>query len=266
MNVIRKAGYAGTWYPIGGDEVNSFLDPGQKPREVIGAVCPHAGWIYSGKTAGKVYSSMKPADTYILIGPNHSGLGGTTSLFTGGQWDLPTGSLRIDEEFTKLLMKNSEFLEDDFRAHTREHSLEVQCPFILAANPSARIVPIVMREYNRDIISDIGRSITHCVRHFPEKKYVVIASSDMTHYEPANLAGKLDEYAIAEIKNLDHEGLLRVVASKGITMCGSGPAAAMLFAAKALGARTAKLVGYSHSGAVTGDDTSVVGYAGIIIM
>lgn len=263
--MIRKALYASTWYPVSVKEVKKYFDLSLKPQKAVACISPHAGWIYSGKTAGKVFSSLLPADTYILIGPNHSGSGASTSLFSEGGWELPLGTLSIDEDITKRLMKESEFLENDIRAHVREHSLEVLCPFIQVTNPRAKIVPIIMRDHDREICSDIGRSIAKAVKSFPDKKVILVTSSDMTHYEPANLARILDDSAIDEIINLNPEALLRVVERKGISMCGSGPAAAVLYASQQLGAQKATLVDYSHSGEVTGDNSSVVSYAGIII-
>lgn len=186
--MIKKASHAGTWYPISEKEVKEYFDPSLKPKKAIACISPHAGWVYSGKTAGKVFSSLLPADTYILIGPNHSGSGASTSLFSEGAWELPLGSMSIDEDITKRLLKESEFLENDTRAHAREHSLEVLCPFIQITNSLAKIVPIVMRNYDWEVCLDIGRAIVKAVKLYPNKKIMLVASSDMTHYEPANYA------------------------------------------------------------------------------
>lgn len=265
MVIIRKAVYAGTWYPVLKSDVQNYVNPVRNKVQAIGAVCPHAGWIYSGKTAGKVYAAILPADTYILIGPNHSGAGSSMALCAHGSWEMPLGSIAIDEAAASLLIKNSEFLKDDARAHVKEHSLEVQCPFIQLSNPSARILPIIMRDHEPEICADIGRSLASTIKGSPDKKFVIIASSDMTHYEPASLAKTQDEYALREIVDLNPGNLLRVVDRRGITMCGSGPVAAMLHAAVQLGARKADVIDYTNSGEVTGDTDAVVAYAGIIV-
>ncbi|MFH1378701.1 MAG: AmmeMemoRadiSam system protein B [bacterium] len=264
--MIKKAKYAGSWYPASAEEVRMYLDAQSRQTTAIGAVCPHAGWIYSGKTAGRVFSKLAPADVYILIGPNHRGEGSDAAVFAEDYWDLPLGKLYIDETFSAKLIENSHLLVDDPHAHAREHSLEVVCPFIQTVNPSAHIVPILIKNYDNHMCEKIGKAIAQSINTEKGKTYLIIASSDMTHFEPASIALQQDRLALAPMLALQPEALLKIVDEKGISMCGSGPVAAMLYAAIQLGAKRAELIDYTNSGMVTGDSEDVVAYAGLIVL
>ncbi|MFH1282318.1 MAG: AmmeMemoRadiSam system protein B [bacterium] len=263
--MIRHSIYSGTWYPRSQEDIKDYIDPKAKPLNAIAALCPHAGWLYSGKTAGKVYSRLPVADVYVIIGPNHSGHGAPLSIYKQGVWKMPMGDVNINEETAKLIINNSEFLQEDYNAHSREHSIEVQIPFIQYFNNKAEIVPISMMSDEDEICSDIGRSISSAIKKLPNKKFLIIASSDMSHYENRKIAKDNDSYAIDQILSLNPESLLEVVSNRGISMCGAGPVASMIYAAKDLGALEAQMIHYSTSGDITGDDESVVSYAGIIL-
>ncbi|MDI6642141.1 MAG: AmmeMemoRadiSam system protein B [Elusimicrobiota bacterium] len=264
--MIRKAICAGTWYPKEKEEVAKYLQsiPSSEKQSAIGCVCPHAGWMYSGKVAGKVYSKLNPYETYILIGPNHTGFGMQASIFSEGSWQLPLGKIDIDEELSKEIIKNSEFLQSDTEAHIREHSLEVQIPFIQYISPNAKIIPITIMSDEFEVAKDISNAISQAIKK-QTKKILIVASTDMTHYEQHEYAKKQDMQAIDRIINLDAEGLLNVVRDRGISMCGVSPTAIVILACKNLGAKKAELVQYSTSGDITGDYDAVVGYAGLII-
>ncbi len=268
--MIRKAICAGTWYPKEKKEIEKYLDLRAKKEKVIACVCPHAGWIYSGKVAGAVYSKIdldrvgKPI--FILIGPNHTGIGEPASIMLSGEWQLPLGTLKIAQELAGLILENSQILEDDPDAHLQEHSIEVQLPFIQYFFPQVEIIPIVLSDYRISTCLDIGEAIAKAIsKEQRAKSIVIVASTDMTHYEPQKIAEKKDKLAIDKILELNPEGLLETVRKEDISMCGSGPTAVVLFAAKKLGAKSAELVLYQTSGNVTGDYSAVVGYAGITI-
>lgn len=262
--MIRKPLYAGTWYPNERKKIEEYLQKVEKKEKVIACICPHAGWMYSGKTAGKVYSRIKPAETYILLGPNHTGVGENVSVYPDGSWETPIGKLEINSELVNELVRNSEFIQKDYKAHSREHSLEVQTPFIALLNPKSKIVPITIKSEDLAVCQDLARTITEVLKE--QKNYIVlIASTDMTHYEPQEYAKKQDQAAIDEILKLDAEGLYRTVQRRGISMCGYIPTTIVIMASKLLGAKTAELVEYTTSGDITGDYSSVVGYAGLII-
>jgi len=264
--MIRQPVCAGTWYPTRKEEIEKFLDLSAKKNEAISCVCPHAGWMYSGKVAGAVYSRLVSYQTYILIGPNHTGFGPSASIYDEGIWQMPLGKIEIDTEISDEILKNSEFLKPDKQAHSREHCLEVQLPFIQYFSPSAKIVPIVLMCDEFEIIQDIGVAVSKAIRNFKNKKILIVASTDMTHYEPHEYAKKQDKLAIEKILSLDAEGLINTVIQRGISMCGVFPTACVILASKLLGAKRVELVKYATSGEVSGDYDAVVGYAGLIVM
>jgi hypothetical protein len=269
--LTRKPVCAGTWYPETRDLIEGYIDKKVKPKDrvtAVACVCPHAGWLYSGKVAGSVYSTIDVAryDTFVLIGPNHTGHGAGAGIFPEGEWQMPLGKVPVDDEMVKAIIQFSEFIEPDTRCHANEHCLEVQIPFIQYFRPDAKIVPIIMMHDSFDVCADIANAITSAVKQFKDKKRVlIVASSDMTHYESRALAEEKDKMAINEILKLDAQCLIKTVVTNGITMCGVFPVATVIMAAEHLGAEEASLVSYATSGGVTGDYSSVVGYAGLII-
>jgi AmmeMemoRadiSam system protein B len=262
----RPFQFAGSWYPETLEEAESYWDPVPKPVAAKAVVCPHAGWMYSGRVAGTVYGRIQPADTFVVLGPNHTGRGTKgTSLYAHGRWFLPETKMEIDEPFAEQLLQRSEYISVDYDAHAREHSIEVQLPFLLLLNPAAKLVPIVMRDYDAEIFQDVGRSIAAAAKKLADRRVVIVASSDFTHYASRQEALRQDQLAIEQILALDSDGLKEVVDGYGITMCGLGPVAAAIIASRLLGATMAEQVGYATSGDVTNDNDSVVGYAGIVI-
>lgn len=262
--MIRNPLYAGTWYPKTKEEIEKYLDLKAQKSDTIACVCPHAGWMYSGKVAGNVYSHLNPADTYVLIGPNHTGFGAPASIYSEDTWKMPLGNAEIDTDLSKTTLGFSEFLKADTTAHVREHCLEVQLPFIQYFNPKAKIVPILLMSDEFEIAEDIANAVAQAIKK-TDKKVLIVASTDMTHYESHEYAKKQDNLAIEKILKLDAAGLLKTVQQRGITMCGYLPTAAVILASKKLGAKSAELIQYATSGDVSGDFESVVGYAGIII-
>ncbi len=268
----RKARFAGSWYPDDVKEAKKYLFdiPNDKKLDVISCICPHAGWVYSGKVAGEVYSLIKPADVYILVGPNHTGLGENVAIYPDGSWETPFGEVKINSELVELITKNSEFVIKDTKAHLNEHSLEIQLPFIqLITKKEFSIVAITIRVEDYRMCQDLGSAITFAVKEYtkkyPQKKVVLIASTDMTHYESQSYANKLDMLAIEQILSLAPKKLFDTVLSYGISMCGVYPTVSVLIASNLLGAKNAKLVKYQTSGDVTGEYDAVVGYAGIVV-
>jgi AmmeMemoRadiSam system protein B/AmmeMemoRadiSam system protein A len=266
--MIRKPVVAGQFYPASASQlrkmISTFIDERAEKEEVLGLVSPHAGYIYSGAVAGAVISRIKFKDTFIILGPNHSGMGKPLSIMTEGSWKTPLGEVEIDSELGKRILANSSHLQEDFAAHQYEHSIEVQIPFLQYFKPDIRIVPIILAYASAEAFKEIGREIAQAVREL-KREVVIMASSDMTHYEPQESAKEKDAQAIDAILNLNEDELLRRVAELDISMCGYAPTVSLISAAKELGARTAELVKYQTSGDTTGDYSSVVGYAGIII-
>ncbi len=266
--MIRNPVVAGQFYPGSASQlktmIESFVDEKVEKQEIIGLVSPHAGYVYSGPVAGAVISRIKFKDTFIIMGPSHTGRGKPFSIMTEGAWKTPLGEVEIDSELGKRILTASSYLREDHQAHQHEHSIEVQIPFLQYFKPDVRIVPIVLAHAGGSTYKEIGREIAAAVKEL-NREVVIIASSDMTHYEPQDSAKRKDNQAIDAILALDEDELLKRVSELDISMCGYAPTVSLITAAKELGAKGAELVKYQTSGDTSGDYSSVVGYAGIII-
>lgn len=264
---IRKAAVAGKFYPGSRAEleetVKSLIGPGPA-SEAKGAMVPHAGYVYSGAVAGAVYGLIAMPDLFVILGPNHTGVGPVASVMPGGIWRAPSGDAQVDASLAQSILDRSRMLEADSAAHAFEHSIEVQLPFLQFLKKELRFVPVSLMTANPRDCREIGMAIAGAVREEP-RGVLIVASSDMSHYESEAAAREKDNAALARIIDLDPEGLLNTVISRQISMCGAAPAAAMLYACKELGASGARLVRYATSGDVNGDYTQVVGYAGVIV-
>jgi AmmeMemoRadiSam system protein B len=264
----RAPAVAGQFYygtaPKLTQQVNEYINVSAKKERVIGAVCPHAGLMYSGSVAGAVYSSIDFPETFILVGPNHTGLGAPISLMASGEWEIPTATFQIDEKISHRIALNVPLVAKDAKAHLFEHSLEVQLPFIAYFSRQVKLVPITILSASVEECRVLGEGIARAVQHagYP---VVLIASSDMSHYVPDGVAKQKDKKAIDRILALDPQGLYDIVLKERISMCGYLPVTTLLFAAKALGAASARLVRYATSAEVSGDYDHVVGYAGIVL-
>jgi len=282
--MLRQPAVAGRFYKGTSEslrkQVQEFIVPVERRKTAIGILSPHAGLMYSGSVAGAVYSNIELPETIVLIGPNHTGLGAPVSLMVKGSWETPLGPVSIDEPLAASILSKSSHIHEDSLAHLREHSLEVQLPFIQFFKDNFKIVPIQMLDTRLDTCLEVGRAIAEAITARPMNSankgletyshdvpdVLIVASSDMSHYEHAAVAKEKDFRAINQILNLDPGGLYRTVKTYGITMCGCGPAVAMLEASNQLGATRAELIKYTNSGDVSGDYEQVVGYAGIVIM
>lgn len=271
--MVRRPCVAGSFYPADPDvlarEVEGYLVP-PGPFEKSGRmkvrslVAPHAGYMYSGHVEGAVYSVVEVPDNVILIGPNHTGIGPAVSVMTSGTWELPSGRSEVNERLAGLIVESTPFFTADSTAHLREHSLEVQIPFIQHANPGATIVPITVMDADPEEVRELGAALARVIADYGEDVLVAV-SSDMNHYESDAVTREKDKLAIERVLALDPEGLLEVAVTRKVSMCGVLPAAIAITAAKALGATEAELVKYATSGDTSGDYAQVVGYAGIII-
>ncbi|MFH1798165.1 MAG: AmmeMemoRadiSam system protein B, partial [Candidatus Omnitrophota bacterium] len=229
----------------------------------IGAVCPHAGYIYSGAVAGEVYGRLKSKETYIILGPNHTGYGRRFAL-SNTRWQTPLGVVNIDEELADAVERETVLVVKDSAAHMFEHSIEVQLPFIQKVAPQAEILPMIIGQGSLSELEEVANAIAGAVKN-TGRNVIIIASSDMSHYLPRKMAKIKDRLAIDMVLALNAKGLLRVVEENDISMCGYLPAAVMLMAAKMMGAVKGELIKYSDSGEITGSPSEVVGYAGIIV-
>ena len=266
--MIRNPVVAGQFYPGSPSlleaQIKELIDEQAPREEAIGLVSPHAGYIYSGPVAGAVISRIRFKDTFIIMGPNHTGIGKRFSIMTEGAWKTPLGEVEIDSELGKKILAACAPLEDDHVAHLEEHSIEVQIPFLQYFKKDVKIVPIVLSHATSATYKEIGKGIAKAIKDL-NREAVIMASSDMTHYEPQESANRKDNLAIEAILELNEDELLKRVAELNISMCGYAPTVSLLSACKELGAMKAELVRYQTSGDVIGDYRSVVGYAGIII-
>ncbi len=266
--MIRNPVVAGQFYPDSPDQLRSMIkgmvDEKAVKEEVIGLVSPHAGYIYSGPVAGAAISRIKFKDTFIIMGPNHTGRGKPLSIMTEGVWKTPLGEVEIDSELSKQILKASGYLQEDQVAHQYEHSIEVQLPFLQYFKSDIKLVPIILAHASGAIYKEIGKGLAKAIKE-SNKEVVIIASSDMTHYESQESARRKDTQAIEAMLDLNEDELLKRVQELDISMCGYAPAVSLISAAKELGATRAELVRYQTSGDTTGDYSAVVGYAGVII-
>jgi AmmeMemoRadiSam system protein B len=267
--MIRPPAVAGQFYPGTQRELDQEVrrltrDIPDKIR-ARGIVVPHAGYLYSGAVAGEVFSSVEIPDRAVIFCPNHTGMGADAAVMIRGSWRMPWGDVPIDERLAGRILAASPLLTEDRSAHLREHSLEVQLPFLRRFRETFRFVPIALGRLSLSDCRSMGEAVAGVLRDDPSQP-LLIASSDMTHYEPDAITRKKDEKAISRILALDPEGLFRTVRTERITMCGVIPAIVMLFAALSLGATEARLIKYATSGDVSGDYGHVVGYAGLAIL
>jgi len=245
-------------------QVQGYVSEDLPKKGAIGIVSPHAGLVYSGHVAGSVYSGLEMPDTFVLLGPNHTGLGSPVSVMPEGEWEVPTCIFRIDDGLSGRILKKVPIASSDTKAHLFEHSLEVQLPFIAHFSKESRIVPVTILSASLEECRAIGEGIAGAVSG-ADYSVVIAASSDMSHYVSDETAREKDKMAIDRILSLDPEGLYMTVKREQISMCGYIPATVMLYAAKSLGAKEAILCRYATSGEVSGDYDHVVGYAGIIV-
>jgi MEMO1 family protein len=266
--MIRQPAVAGRFYPADPRalhaEIDGYTVSSAEQLDACGVVSPHAGYMYSGAVAGAIFGAVRLPRCFILLGPNHTGLGRALGLSPASEWVTPLGPAAIDPELNSRLMAEIPELEEDAASHLREHSLEVQLPFLQARVPDLRFAAVCVGTSRYDALASLGRGIARVIRSWPEP-VLVVASSDMTHYESAESAQAKDLLAIERVVSGDAEGLYRVVLERDISMCGFAPTVAAVIAARDLGAATGKLVRYSNSGEISGDFAQVVGYAGIAI-
>ena len=264
---IRKPYAAGSFYPAERasllDVLDACIQVTEKKQRVIGVLAPHAGYSYSGAVAGEVYSRIKIPETTVLLCPNHTGAPIEFSVWPEGMWQTPLGQASVNECLAERILEYCPGSERDQLAHFSEHAAEVHVPFLQVSRPDARIVPVVVRSVVCSRLTDFGLGLARAIGETGDDA-LIVASSDMTHFETRESASTKDHLAIDRMLEMDCEGLFRTVQQHKITMCGCGPAIIMMAAAKALGADRAELVRYATSGDTNGDYDEVVGYCGML--
>jgi AmmeMemoRadiSam system protein B len=265
---VRPPAVAGLFYSANPEslerDVRGFLPAGVEPEKVFGAIVPHAGYVYSGPVAGAVYARMEIPRTVVILCPNHTGRGASAAMDPSEAWETPLGEVPVAQPLGKRLRKLAPRVTEDAEAHRREHSLEVQLPFLRVLRPDVEIVPLCLGEPSLSLCREVGEALARVVGEEPEAP-LLLASSDMNHYESRAAGRAKDDLALARIEALDPEGLFATVLDRSISMCGFLPATALLVAARAAGASRARLVSRRDSGDETGDVSSVVGYAGVVV-
>jgi MEMO1 family protein len=267
---VRHPAVAGRFYPRDPEalraDLRDYLSPLQQstPVRSLGCIAPHAGYMYSGHVAGAVFAALEIPELCLVMCPNHTGVGSPLAIVSEGAWETPLGHVPIDSRFAVALKQRCPLLEEDSSAHRAEHAVEVELPFLQSLQLHLRFVPIALGTSQFEPLEQLGDAIASVIAEH-KSPVLIIASSDMNHYESDAITRVKDQTAIEPILRLDARALHSVVTQQHITMCGFGPAIAMLTAAKKLGARGAELIKYATSGDVSGDRDLVVGYAGIIV-
>jgi len=264
----RQPAVAGQFYPASPDKLRNELERlipvTAEKRRVKGIIAPHAGYVYSGGIAGKAYGMIDIPGTVLILGPNHHGVGEPAALYPDGEWLTPLGPVSINTQLNELITKHTPLVREDRLAHRMEHSLEVQIPFLQFLRADITCSAICLGHGDFDALAEIGEGIAAAIREYGED-VLIVASSDMTHYESAASARRKDNLALDKVLALDPRGLLQVCLAERITMCGAVTAAVMLVAAAKLGATQAELIAYGTSGDVSGDNQQVVGYAAVLV-
>jgi len=270
---VRAPAVSGRFYPGTRPEleraVRTLLDavPTPTPAPARAAMAPHAGYIYSGLTAAHVFARVDIPPVVVIVAPNHTGVcraPGGASLWEAGAFRTPLGDVAVDQGLADALLAVSPLVAPDHAAHAQEHAVEVELPFLQLRRPDVRIVPLVLAWDAWDGCEALGRALAGLVGRWPER-VLLLASSDLNHYEPARVSERKDRRALEAVVALDGAELLARCRREHISMCGRAPTATVLAATRALGAAQAEIVHYSHSGMVTGEEDAVVGYGGVVI-
>jgi MEMO1 family protein len=267
-SITRSPAVAGRFYPDDDKSLRLsirelYTTESVTKKKVLAAVSPHAGYVYSGGVAAETIGQIEVPETVVLLGPNHTGKGQAVGLSTA-TWKMPMGSVPVDRNFAQDLMTETDYIEEDELAHRFEHSLEVQLPFLQIQQPKLSIIPISISHISYQVLEEIGLALATVIRR-SGKEVLILASSDMTHYEPRTAAEKKDQYVLKKLTDMDPNILYRSVTGHRISMCGIMPVTIALIAALELGATKTEIVRYTDSGEITGDTDQVVGYAGVLI-
>lgn len=264
--MFRTPVVANQFYPgdphILQNTLHELIPTNTKKKKCFAVVSPHAGYVYSGSVAGETLASVIIPEDVIILGPNHHGRGPSVSVMSEGVWQMPSGDVPINKELAGLL--HSPVIEQDTVAHRFEHSLEVQVPFLQYLQENLSIVPLVISHIPYSACVETAKALAEAIKKY-DKPVLIVASTDMTHYEPRQSASRKDHLALDYLRNMNPKGLYDTVVEQNISMCGIMPTTITLLAAMELGAKHVDLIRYTDSGEVSGDTDHVVGYAGLVI-
>ncbi len=278
--MIRRPAVAGAFYEADPEALKRRIEwcfshelgPGSIPsmgsgRTIEGVIAPHAGFMYSGPVAAHAYHELVTdgiPETVIIICPNHTGMGSGVSIMHRGAWETPLGTVEIDTELADAVIRESGIIDPDPSAHSREHSCEVHLPFIQYFTDDFSIVPVTMWMQDQETAADVGHAVASAIERTGIDA-VVVASTDFTHYSPQDLAVRNDNLIIERIRAMDDTGMYAVISELNATMCGYGPVAANIISSRLRGAAECRLLKHATSGDITGDYSSVVGYASLVL-
>jgi MEMO1 family protein len=270
--LIRPAAVAGAFYEASPEmlrrHVEALLPEGVERLKALGAIVPHAGYVYSGPVAGQVYARLEVPRSVVILCPNHTGRGAPAALDPSDAWRTPLGDVPVNRRLASRLAELAPSLEADSRAHEREHSLEVQLPFLQVVRPDVEIAAVCLGISDLSLCAEVGEALAKLRGEEEDAGRtppLLLASSDMNHYESRAAGRRKDDLALARVEAVDPEGLFATVLAESISMCGFLPATALLFAAREAGIASARIVARADSGDETGDTSSVVGYAGVLL-
>ena len=280
--VLRTPAVAGTFYPENARDLRSSIEssylhklgPGKLPAKGMASsglkacVCPHAGYVYSGPVAAFSYldiSALAKPDLVVIVGPNHYGIGSGIATYGEGEWETPLGNVRVDGAATKKIMELVDIVDADPQAHRREHSIEVQLPFLQMLYGNFDFLPISLAFQDKATARELGKGLAELLGGAAEgdSSAVLIASSDLTHYEPAGQAREKDTALLKHVERLDVDAFYTTLERRNITACGYGAIAAVMEASKLMGLGKGKVNAYHNSGDVTGENAAVVGYPSV---
>jgi hypothetical protein len=265
---VRSSPIAGTWYPGRPDTLEravrdllEAVEPVELSGELVALLSPHAGLRYSGGVAAAGYRLLEHRhfDTAVMVGPSHHVYFQGASVYDRGAFETPLGHIQIDEELARVVRESSPCMRVFFEAHDREHCLEMQLPFLQVLSPKMKIVPIIMGDQRRQNVESVADAIAEAINR-NGRQVLLIASSDLSHYKPAEVAQTMDGKVSALVDRFDPDGLMELLEANHEHACGGGPLVAVMRAVRALGGRSAQILRYGDSGDISGDKSEVVGY------
>jgi len=267
--MLRLPAVAGTFYPNHPRELTALIeayarkDPAKPVAVYRACVVPHAGYVYSGRIAGAVYARMALPGRVIVLGVRHFPYGEEAAILTSGAWRTPLGDAQIDSDLAAQLLKACPSFREDAVAHEREHSLEVQIPFLQVLSPDFAFVPIALGTHDYEVLNSVGRGLAQVLAANPD--VLLLTTTDLNHYEDQAATLRKDNLAIDRILAFDAAGLFETCRQHKISMCGLGPVVAQIIALKEVGATRSELVQHATSAEYSGDSRRVVGYAGFLL-
>ncbi len=265
----RQTAVAGSFYSDQEDQLQKELlqfmpQIAPQPTKAKAILAPHAGYMYSGTTAGAIYQLIEVPDLVFILSPNHTGYGTPISLYAQGEWATPLGSIPINEMVTRKMMDQCSLVTEDYSAHQQEHSIEVHLPFLKSRNPDISIVPLTLANLDSPSTLAFAKEFSGFLANL-DQPYLIVISSDMNHFESSSILKEKNDLVLAEIEKFDPQGLYQTVHNHNISMCGYVPTVGVMETLRLLYPQNnSKIIHQSHSGEINGDHDSVVGYVSIL--